>query len=413
MATNKLTATFCKTAPQGLHFDGGGLHLLVKPDGKRYWRMACRLNGQRKQLAFGSYPKVSLAEAREERTKAQKLLKQGIDPVQHTREVKEEQKQAEIQEAIEAENTFAHIVRRLHENKAGKTTEEYRDKMLRQFEIHLFPVIGMKPLRNIEGKELLALFRNVAGKTNHGRPMTYMAKKLCQWTAEVYDLAHVEDATFSLNPCRAIIKHLPSHDTQHMPRISFNELPRFIRALNEYGGHPLTKAAIWMLLYTGQRQVSVRRARWSDFDLDAVTWHRRPEKMDKKGHDLPLPRQAITLLESIRPLTGQGDDDLAFPSVQAIHRPMSEAAICQAIRRMGFIMVGHGLRGVVSTGLNELGFNHRVVDVQLGHKNDDAIEAAYNDAKHFAQRQEMMQQWADHLERAATLQPVIPINKQA
>jgi integrase len=375
--------------------------------------MACYLKGKRKLLAFGRFPKVSLAQAREERRKAQELIKQGIDPVQDAQQKKEEIKQAERQQAIDAGNIFEQIARRLHAGKQGKTTEEYRDKMLRMFEIHLFPAIGHKTLKEIEGKELLALFRGVAQKSNHGRPMTYMAKKLCQWTAEVYDLANVEDASFSANPCRAIIKHLPDHDTNHMARIRFQELPTFLQALEQYGGHPVTKAAIWMLLYTGMRQASVRRAVWSDFDLDNAIWHRRPEKADKEAHDLPLPTQAITLLHSIRPLTGQDVNNLAFPSVRSNFHPMSEAAVCQAIERMGFPMVGHGVRSVVSTGLNELGYNPRLGEVQLGHKKTDAIEAAYNDAKHFNDRKEMMQKWADHLTRAASLGLVIPMKKQA
>jgi integrase len=402
MATNKLNPKFCESAPKGTHFDGDGLYLLVTPDLKRYWRMACYLNGKRKLLAFGRYPKVSLAQAREERRKAQELIKQGIDPVQAAQQKKEEKKQEERQQAIDAGNTFEQITRRLHAGKAGKTTEEYRNKILRQFEIHLFPAIGQKNIKDIEGKELLALFRGVAQKSNHRRPMTYMARKLCQWAAEVYDLAHVEDSSFSINPCRAIIKHLPDHDTQHMARIRFQELPRFLQTLEQYGGHPATKAAIWMLLYTGMRQASVRRAVWGDFDLDNAIWHRRPEKADKEAHDLPLPTQAVALLHSIRPLTGGSENDLVFPSVYSNFHPMSEAAICQAIKRMGFQMVGHGLRAVVDTGLNELGYNHRLVDVQIGHKKKDAIEATYNDAKHFNDRKEMMQDWADYLTRAVS-----------
>lgn len=398
MATNKLNPKFCDKAPPGNHFDGEGMFLLVTQEGKKYWRMACYLDGRKKQLSFGTYPRVSLAQAREERRKAQALIRDGIDPVKQKRQLKADRIAALREETKAAGNTFEQIARRLHASKAGKTTEETRDKMLRQFEIHVFPVIGHKSLTEIEGKELLALFRGVAEKTNHGRKMTYMAKKLCQWSAEVYDYAHVEDLNFTLNPCRVIVKHLPTHSTKHMARVAFGELGNFIVALEQYRGHPLTRAAIWMMLYSGMRQASIRRAVWRDFDLDKAVWNRRPEKADKEAHALPLPKQALALLEEIRPFTGGGAGDLVFPSVRATYRPMSEAAIGQAIERMGFPMVGHGLRGVVSTGLNELDFNPRLVEVQLGHKKGDSIEAAYNDAKHFTRRQEMMQRWADYLD---------------
>ncbi len=401
MATNKLTSKFCDNAGVGTHFDGDGLYLLVQPDEKKYWRMACYLNGKRKLLSFGTYPKVSLAQAREERTTAQSLLNQGIDPVQHAKEQKLNHVKAQQKAAQNENNTFEQITRRLHEAKAGKTSDEHRDRMLRQLEIHVFPKVGQKHIADIEGLELLNLFRGVAAKKNHGRPMTYMAKRLCQWTGEVFDLASVENNSFSNNPCRVIIKHLPNHNTQHMARIHFDDLPNFLEALKNYGGHTLTKAAIWMLLYTGMRQASIRRALWQDFDLKTATWNRQPEKSDKSIHVIPLPTQAIELLKEIKPLTGGKSKDFAFPSTRGLYQPMSEAAICQALDRMDYRMVGHGLRGVVSTGLNELGFKPHVVEVQLGHKKESAVEAAYNDAKHFSERRKMMQAWADYLSKLA------------
>jgi integrase len=262
----------------------------------------------------------------------------------------------------------------------------------------IFPYIGHKHITQIKGSELLSLFRGVAAKTNHGRPMTYMAKRLCQWSGEVFDFAYVENNDFSINPCRAIIKHLPSHDTQHMARIRFEELPRFLKALEVYNGHKLTKAAIWMLLYTGMRQTSIRKAQWQDFDLKAAVWNRQPEKCDKSIHALPLPTQALKLLNEIKPLTGGKPGDLALPSVNNPHHPMSEAAICQALDRMNFKMVGHGLRGVVSTALNELGFPPHIVEIQLGHKRESKVEAAYNKALYLTERCKMMQAWADYLQ---------------
>ncbi|MDF2939712.1 MAG: intA [Gammaproteobacteria bacterium] len=399
MTINKLNSKSCNNAPAGTHFDGEGLYLLVKPDGKKYWRMACYLHGKRKLLAFGTYPKVSLAEAREERIQAQKLLNQGIDPVQHSKAQKLEQAKALEQAAIESGNTFEQIARRLYAHKAGKTTEDYRNLMIRQLEIHVFPEIGKKHITEITGAELISLFKAVAQKTNHGRPMTYMARKLCNWSSEVFDLASAENNNFTNNPCRVIIRHLPTHSTQHMARISFEQLPEFIKSLKSYKGYPLTKAAIWMLLYTGMRQASIRKAVWQDFDLENALWNRQPEKSDKSVHILPLPHQAVTLLKEIMPLTGGRPADLVFPSIYSKYRPMSEAAICQALSRMNYKMVGHGLRSVVSTGLNELGFKPHVVEVQIGHKKESSIEGAYNHAKHFQERREMMQEWADYLDK--------------
>ena len=229
--------------------------------------------------------------------------------------------------------------------------------------------------------------------------MTYLAKTLCQRSGEVFDFAQVENSDFTHNPCRVIGKHLPDHDIQHMARISFEDLPKFLETLKNYQGHPLTKAAIWTLLYTGMRQASVRRAIWKDFDLEKAIWNRQPEKTDKSIHVLPLPSQAIQLLNEIKAYTSQKLQDLTFPSVRNPHHPMSEAAVTQAIERMGYKMVGHGLRAVVSTGLNELGFKPHVIEIQLGHKKMTKVEASYNKATYFAERCDMMQKWADYLHK--------------
>lgn len=383
--------------------DGGGLGLLVTGRGSKLWRMRVRINGKPVVFSFGEYPYVSLEQARRQRDEVKALIAQGIDPREARKAQQDADKAAEEARVIQDNRTFEKLARRLYASKAGRTTDDYRNTMLRQFELHLFPAIGEKNIADIEGKELFDLFSGIAGKINaKGKPMTYMAKKLCQWTAEVYDLANVENSSFALNnPCRSIIRFLPKHETEHMRRIRFSELPDFIRALQAYGGHVLTRAAIWMMLYTGVRQTSIRNAQWSDFDMRAAIWNRKPEKTDKAIHELPLPKQAVKMLETIRSFS-EGKANLVFPSVYANQLKMSEAAIGQAIERMGFAMTGHGLRGVVSTGLNEMGFNPRLVEVQLGHKKGDAIEAAYNDARHLKDRRKMMQVWADYLEELKT-----------
>lgn len=378
--------------------DGKGLGLVVTSKGSKLWRMRTRINGKPVVFSFGEYPYVSLEQARRKRDEIKTLIAQGVDPREAKKERVAAEKVAEEAKAIQDNRTFEKLVRRLYESKAGRTTDDYRNTMLRQFEIHLFPSIGKKNIADIEGKELFDLFVGVAGKMNaKGNPMTYMAKKLCQWTAEVYDLANVENSNFNLNnPCRSIIRFLPKHETKHAKIIPFEKLPDFIQALQAYGGHVLTKAAIWMLLYTGMRQASVRRAQWSDFDMDAAIWNRKEEKL--REHVLPLPRQAIHLLETIYPLSGGHPDNLVFPSVYSNKRQMSEAAIGQAIERMGFDADGHGMRGTVTTGLNELGYDFRQIETQTGHALKNSVEAAYNHAKLFEARRKMMQEWADYLE---------------
>lgn len=393
-------------------FDGGGLYLEITPTGSKFWRMKAKLNGKAMRLSFGKYPDISLAQARKKRDEARKLIAEGKDPREEKKARIEAVKAAEAAKAADEENTFRKIALRLYASKAGRTTDYYRNKMLRQLEIHLFPFVGDKNIKDIEGRELADIFKGVAEKKNkEGKPMTYMAKKLCQWTAEVYDLANVENSSFNLNnPCRSIIKFLPKHETEHAKIIPFEKLPDFIPALQAYGGHILTKAAIWTMLYTGVRQVSIRRAQWGDFDLVSAIWNRKPEKLDKQIHPLPLPKQAINVLKTIYPLSGGSPDNLVFPSIYENKLQMGETAIGTAIENMGFDADGHGMRGTVTTGLNELGYDFRQIETQTGHALRNSVEAAYNHARLFEARRQMMQEWADYLEELKT-DKVIPLKR--
>ncbi len=402
MATNKLNAKFCETAKPGNHFDGEGLYLLVEKNGKKYWRHATSFQGKQKLIACGTYPKVSLAEARAERQHNEELIAAGIDPVQYKKEQKLGKIKVLQKEAYDRGSTFEQIARRLIANKeeTKKATQEYCYKMLRLFEIHVFPRIGHKDIADIKGAELLALFNEVAQKKNHDRPMTYLAKTLCQRCGEVFDFAHLENHDFTSNPCRVVIKHLPNHEVQHMRRIEVKLLPDFIKDLLNYNGHELTKAAMWIMLYTAVRTISIRRAQRQDVNLKEQIWMRQPEKRKKKPFPIPLPRQAVEVIKSIDGYIGNKATDLLFPSVHDKDHPMSEAAICQAIKRMGkgYDMVGHGIRGFVDTCLNDLGYPPHIVDAQLEHtKKKSKVELAYNMSTYYDERFKMMQEWADLL----------------
>lgn len=403
MATNKLSAKFCEHAPQGSHFDGDGLYLAVEPNNKKYWRMVCYLHGKRILVSIGSYKKIDLAQAREKRKAVQKLISAGINPNQYKKDQKQNQLIKAEQKAVDDGFSFEQFARALHASKDGKTTDEYRNKMLSLMEKHIFPVVGRKNIMDIEGAEWLALFKSIGEKTNHGRKMTYLSLKLCQWCSEIYDFAHVVKKDFFKNPCRVVIKYLPKHKTKHMKRISFKELPKFVKDLKEYGGYPITKSAIWLMLYTGVRQKSVRYCIKKDFDFENTIWHRQPEKVNEADKteenilDLPLPLQAVKILEGLKEYTAQGSDGLMFPSPYDPNDRMSEATIGKALKLMEYEMVGHGLRGLVNTSLHELGYKPHVIEAQLGHKQPQ-IKAAYNDSTFFEERKVMMQEWANYLD---------------
>lgn len=399
-----LTAKQIENAkPKGKDYslpDGGGLGLVVTSKGSKLWRMRPRFGGKYIVLSFGEYPHVSLEQARKKRDEAKKLIAEGKDP----RLAKKEQQTAKQETVF----SFERLTRKLIESKKDKVTAGYLNQFVGGMEKHIFPVIGDRDIREIEGRELLDLFMSISHKQNNkGNPMTYIARKACQWSAEVFDFASIEIPGFYLNPCRAVIKHLPEHKHEKTKRIPFSQVGAFIRALDDFGGYPTTRAAIWMLLYTGMRQASVRRAEWADFDLEAGIWNRKPEKRDENIHVLPLPVQAVRMLESLKLISGQ--NRLVFPSEYANGRPIpfSDATITKAIRGMGFDMTGHGLRGVVTTGLNELskqkkvfirmGIDKSVVETQVGHI-VHGVAGRYDDSKYLETRRKMMQVWADYLE---------------
>lgn len=382
-------------------FDGGGLYLEIVPTGSKLWRMKARLNGRAMQLSFGKYPDVSLAQARQKREDARKMIAAGIDP--------REEKRARIAAKQETSFSFERLTRKLVESKKDRVTAGYLKQFICGMEKHIFPVIGGRDIREIEGRELLGLFLDISRKQNSkGNPMTYIARKACQWASEVFNFAQIEISGFYTNPCPSILKHLPEHKHEKTKRISFLQVGAFIRALADYEGYPTTRAAIWMLLYTGMRQASVRRAEWSDFDLDAAIWNRKPEKRDENIHVVPLPEQAVRMLESLKPISGR--NVLVFPSEYANGQaiPFSDATITKAIRGMGFDMTGHGLRGVVTTGLNELskqeqvfihlGIDKSVVETQVGHI-VHGVAGRYDDSKYLETRRKMMQAWADYLDK--------------
>lgn len=210
-------------------FDGSGLYLEIATTGSKLWKMKASLNGKAVKLSFGKYPDISLAQARKKRDEARKLIAEGIDPREEKKARIEAEKAAEAAKAADEENTFRKIALRLYASKAGRTTDYYRNKMIRQLELHLFPFVGDKNIRDIEGRELADIFKGVAEKKNkEGKPMTYMAKKLCQWTAEVFDLANVENSSFNLNnPCRSIIKFLTKHESKQIKSVLMGS--RFLR----------------------------------------------------------------------------------------------------------------------------------------------------------------------------------------
>jgi len=371
--------------------DAEGMYLHIYPTGAKYWRLKYRFMGKQKVFALGVFPEVSLAKARDKRTEARKLLSEGKDPAAVKKETVR-------QAVLNAENTFKALTKEWHEINKSKWTQNHGSKILRRFELHIFPYIGERPIKEIKPLELLEAIRKIENKG-----ATELSHKLVQTCSSVFRYA-ILTGRAEYNPAGDLKGALKAHKEKHYPTISAKELPTFYKKLEEAKTSLLNKLAIKLLLLTFLRQGELRRAEWEHIDFVKKEWHVPAEHMKmREKHTIPLARQTIELLQEIHKITG--DSKYIFPSQHPQKNSiMSENTIGSVIKkRMGYKgkMVGHGVRALASTILNENGFPSDVIERQLAHAERNKVRAAYNRAEYLDDRRKMMQWWADYLDRAA------------
>lgn len=373
---------------------GHGLVLIVMPDGSRYWRYRYRLGGKQKMISVGKpYPMTTLKQALAQTAEFRKLLDAGDDPADQRRTDR-------LNERSRVANTFGEAAEAWHafRSKAwnAKTSQQarvYLDK-------DMLPKLRSRPLDSISPAELGAL---IAGIEERGA--FDVAKKTRQWLKAIYSYARANGWT-SADPARdlaAIAQQGP--DTQNFAHIGLDELPDFLHAIEEYEGSPLIKACAKLALWTANRPGVTRTLRWSELDLDAGTWtiEKGREGM-KKGyfHITPLPKQAIAMLREVQAITG--DFEYVFIGRNDPRRPLSDGAVAGMIKRIGYRnkQTMHGFRHMISTALNDQGYEADWVERQLAHGDPDKIRGTYNKATYMDARRKMMQDWADLLERMLT-----------
>lgn len=381
--------------------DDKGLYLLVSAAGK-YWRFDYRFDGKRKTLALGTYPDVSLQDARERRDAARKLLATAADPGA-------QRKAEKLARAEAGANTFEALAREWMATRGKEWTESYASKTKSALERHAFPSIGAKPITEITAPELLALLRAI-----EQRGTVDMAHRIQQHCGAVFRFA-IASGRASSDPVPSLKGALATVKQEHYAALTDPaEFAELLRAIENYRGEVTTKTAMQLLALTFQRTKEVRFAEWSQFDLQGALWRIPAEVMKMcEAHIVPLSRQAIVVLEGLKPVTGQGR--LVFPSATSRERPISENTVVYALGRMGYKgrMTGHGFRSVASTLLNEQGYRHDVIERQLAHAERDTVRAAYNRAEYLPERKKMMQGWADYLDKLKAGAEVIPLHGEA
>ncbi|PPS47968.1 tyrosine-type recombinase/integrase [Citrobacter braakii] len=366
--------------------DGGGLYLLVNPNGARYWRLKYRVAGKEKLLALGVYPDVTLADARAKRDEAKRGIAGGIDPSEAKREEK-------IARELNVRNTFQEIACEWHSSKLYKWSEGYASDIMEAFNKDVFPYIGKKPISEIKPLELLNVLRRM-----EGRGATEKAKKVRQRCGEVFRYAIVTGRA-EYNPAPDLTSAMQGHESKHYPFLNTSELPTFFEALSGYSGSMLVVLAARLLIITGLRTGELRGATWQEIDADAAVWEIPAERMKmRRPHIVPLSLQAQAIIMRIREMTGRYP--YIFPGRNDPRKTMSEASINQVFKRIGYAgrVTGHGFRHTMSTILHEHGYNTAWIETQLAHVDKNSIRGTYNHAQYLDGRREMLQWYADYMD---------------
>lgn len=368
--------------------DGNGMYLLVNPNGSKLWRWKYRIDGKEKAMALGEYPVTGLAMARKARDAGREMLVRGLDPMQVRKEEKAAKRAA-------AENSFRSVATQWWEQWRKTRHQVYASHVWRRLEVDAFPVLGARPIGNIEAPELVMMAKRI-----DRRGANELARRALQVCGLVFRYA-IAHGLAARNPARDIVPSdiLPARKKSNMARIDAKELPELLRRTEVYEGAAATRLALKLIALTFVRTSELIGARWTEINLDEARWDIPAERMKAgRPHVVPLARQAVEILRSLKLISGHRE--YVFPGDRNPRASMSNGTILMALKRMGYRgrMTGHGYRGLASTILHELGFEHAHIEAQLAHQERDAVSAAYNHATYLAQRMRMMQQWADHLD---------------
>jgi len=380
-------------------FDSGGLFLLVTPTGGKWWRFKYRFGGKEKLLSLGTYPQVSLKDAREKRDDAKKLLRNHADPAAERQAVKQ---------AESGKGSFEAVAREWFSKFSQSWVPRHAKTIQQRLDNHILPNLGQRQINEVTAPVLLAVLRKIEAQ---GYIETaHRVKQIC---GQIFRYA-IATGRAERDPAADLKGALPPAKSKCMASIIDPKgVGGLLRAIDDYKGSIVTQCALQFAALTFVRPGELRHAEWEEIDLDAAEWRIPAEKMKMKSpHIVPLSKQAVSVLNKIQPLTGQGR--YVFPSERTRARPMSENTVNAALRRMGYTkeeVTGHGFRSMASTLLHEQGWRSEVIERQLAHQERNKVKAAYNHAEHLAERKKMMQAWADYLDALKAGAKIIPFRQ--
>lgn len=372
--------------------DGDGLQLRVRVNRSMQWNFNYRhpVTKSRINMALGSYPEVSLAQARKKTVEARELLAQGIDPKAQRNELQEAKR-------AETEHTFENVASAWFELKKDSVTPAYAEDIWRSLTLHVFPSMKSTPLSEVNAPMVIKLLRLIEAKGS-----LETVKRVSQRLNEIMTYG-VNSGMIFANPLRGIRAVFKKPKKENMAALRPDELPELMMEIANASIKRITRCLIEWQLHTMTRPAEAATTRWADIDFDKRIWTIPPERMKKRRpHTIPLTEQALSLLETLKHHSGHRE--YVFPSDRKPRTHANSQTANMALKRMGFQdrLVSHGMRSMASTILNEHGWDPELIEVALAHVDKDEVRSAYNRADYIERRRPMMAWWSEHIQKAAT-----------
>ncbi|MAY00382.1 MAG: integrase [Oceanospirillaceae bacterium] len=374
--------------------DTGGLFLLIKTTGAKYWRQKYRFMGKEKLLAIGTYPSVTLKQARKAQEEAKDLLKAGIDPSLY-------RKQQKARRELEADNSFSAIAREWHARQSNTWAPITARRNLDLIEKDLLPQLGKRPISELQTFELVGCLNRIIdrGAIETAHKARQIVNQVCRYAKQTGRLEH--------NPASDLAGAIPPKKVTHMAAITepkaFGQL---LVDIDSYKGSHILRTALALAPLLFQRPGELCGMEWSELDLEQGLWtiprEKKKERNQVEGdHIVPLSEQALALLIDLQPITGRSQ--MVFPNQRDHSRAIRTESLNKALRTLGYDtrtqQCAHGFRASARTMLDEqLNLRIEWIEHQLAHKVRDTLGNAYNRTKHLPERVQMMQRWADYLD---------------
>ena len=389
--------------------DGDGLFLVVPPIGnkEKYWLMRYWYAGKEKSISLGTYPRISLTDARKKLGENRKQLSEGINPSQARQERK-------LAIRWDDTHTFEAVAREWHKTKLARWKPSHAEKVLHRMEREIFPALGKRPIANIDMPELLAAIKLIEkrGVIETAHRMKQYCSAVFRYAQQTYGKNRILYDPAAADTTRGALTAKP--DAKHRAYLKRAELPDFWHKLESSNRHTIAQLGLKLAVLTFLRTDEIRKAEWREIDFKRSEWHIPAARMKIPKHGdqiVPLSRQAIATLKRLHDLSGE--NTLMFPQSRKSNKPMSENAMLNCLYALGYKgkVTVHGFRATATTILREAGFHPDAVERQLHHINQNAVVAAYDHAQHLRERKRMMQWYADMLDGFESSADVIPLHK--